>query len=188
MESVIVLNRDYQFWDEVDFKRAITWFFQDKIQIIKYHPTREIRSVSIKIKMPLIVRLLTFVGFRPKREIIPFSSEAVYYRDKNICQYWHYDNMGNKFQYTCTSEDRTVDHILPLSKGGKNDFENCVCACKNCNEVIKKNRLPEEVGLKLIRKPVIPKRDIHSFVMKIPVFKRKQLAYQIYFKEVLGVM
>jgi len=28
----------------------------------------------------------------------------------------------------------TVDHIIPLSKNGKNSSSNCVFACKKCNE------------------------------------------------------
>lgn len=29
----------------------------------------------------------------------------------------------------------TVDHIVPLAKGGKNDFDNLQCACKSCNQL-----------------------------------------------------
>lgn len=29
----------------------------------------------------------------------------------------------------------TVDHIVPLAKGGKNDFDNLQCACKLCNQL-----------------------------------------------------
>lgn len=29
----------------------------------------------------------------------------------------------------------TVDHIVPLAKGGKNDLDNLQCACKSCNQL-----------------------------------------------------
>lgn len=29
---------------------------------------------------------------------------------------------------------RTVDHVIPLSRGGLNKLDNCVLACKTCNE------------------------------------------------------
>jgi 5-methylcytosine-specific restriction endonuclease McrA len=29
--------------------------------------------------------------------------------------------------------ERTLDHVVPLSKGGKDELENVVCACRSCN-------------------------------------------------------
>lgn len=194
MESVIVLNANYQFWCKVGIERAIIWKFQNKVHVVKEHPTWEYRSVSLSIKVPLVVRLLNFVGYKPKSEKIPFSVNAVYERDKNVCQYWHYENKQQedgttkriRFKYQCTIEDRTIDHIKPISRGGKSSFENCVCCCRICNEIHKKNKTPAEAGLHLWKRPVAPVRDIHQFVFKIPVFNPRNLADKIYQEEVLG--
>lgn len=35
--------------------------------------------------------------------------------------------------YCGTDEDLTIDHIVPLSKGGENTFGNCTIACRSCN-------------------------------------------------------
>lgn len=37
----------------------------------------------------------------------------------------------------------TIDHIIPLSKGGTDDFDNLQCVCKKCNG-FKGDMLPEE--------------------------------------------
>lgn len=37
----------------------------------------------------------------------------------------------------------TVDHIIPLSKGGTDDTENLQCTCKMCNR-LKSDMLPSE--------------------------------------------
>lgn len=37
----------------------------------------------------------------------------------------------------------TIDHVIPLSKGGTNDEENLRCACKRCNK-FKDSMMPME--------------------------------------------
>jgi HNH endonuclease len=40
-------------------------------------------------------------------------------------------------------QSRTVDHIIPISKGGKWDHRNMVHCCRQCN-ALKADRMPEE--------------------------------------------
>lgn len=54
-------------------------------------------------------------------------------RQKNKCYYCN-KKMGIK---------RTIEHIIPLSRGGSNDMSNIVLACSHCN-LTKHNRLPHE--------------------------------------------
>lgn len=42
-------------------------------------------------------------------------------RDRYICHY-------------CGKYGDTVDHIIPMSKGGRNGMKNLVCACYDCNQ------------------------------------------------------
>jgi len=55
-------------------------------------------------------------------------------KERGICYY-----CGKKI----SSGEFTMDHIIPLSKGGKSIKSNIVLACKNCNSN-KKNFLPTE--------------------------------------------
>jgi len=43
-----------------------------------------------------------------------------------------------------TLKNRTVDHLIPLSKGGDNSFSNLIPACRACNKG-KANRFPWEL-------------------------------------------
>ena len=187
MSTVIVLNRNYEYWTEVSLHKVLKWWLQEKIEIVATHETEEIGSVSFRIKMPLVVRLLKFVGFKPKSEKIPFSQEAVFHRDGNICQFYHKDANGKRFRFKCDAENRTIDHVIPLSQGGTNDFRNTVCACRHCNEVLKKNKTPKEAGLELIRIPVIPHRDKNSFVIANFTYNPKKISHKKYLENVLGV-
>jgi 5-methylcytosine-specific restriction endonuclease McrA len=187
MDSVVVLNRNFEYWTEVNLRKVLKWLVLDKIEVVVSHETEEIGSVEFRIRIPLVVRLLDFVGYKPRNERIHFSTEAVFRRDDNTCQYWHKDAHGRKTKYKCSASDRTIDHVVPESRGGRNDFMNCVCACKHCNEVVKKNRTPEEAGMELVRKPFVPLRDRNSYVSMRFAFNPDKIAHRKYREVVLGI-
>lgn len=188
MSTVIVLNGRGEYCNEVSIRKVLKWYSAQKINIMLSDETEEIGSVTDRIKRPYVVMIPTFHGYKPKSEKIPFSQEAVFYRDNNVCQYYHRNERGQRFRFKCDSENRTIDHVIPLSQGGRNDFLNCVCACRHCNEVLKKNKTPREAGLELIRIPVIPHRNRNEFVITQFTFNPKKLSHQKYVKEVLGQM
>ena len=64
---------------------------------------------------------------------------AVYKRDNGVCQM-----CGNPL----TEEEFTLDHIVPLDRGGKNEMSNYRCLCDKCNK-IKGNSFDEELLKKL---------------------------------------
>jgi hypothetical protein len=188
MESVVVLNRNFEFCSEVNVRKVLKWLILDKIEVIVSHDTQEVGSVEFRIKLPLVVRLLEFVGFRHRSDRVRYSTQAVFNRDGSTCQYWHRDRHGRRFKHRCSVTDRTIDHVLPESRGGATSFENCVCACRHCNEVLKKNRTPEEAGMELIRKPVTPRRDRHSYVSIRFSYDQGKLAHRKYREVVLGIL
>lgn len=49
----------------------------------------------------------------------------------------------------------TRDHIVPVSKGGKDTWINCITACKTCNNV-KADRTPEQADMPLYFQPYTP--------------------------------
>jgi len=104
-----------------------------------------INTINLKIKIPKIIVLSNFDRVPYKRP--KFTTNNVWIRDNGICQY-----TGKKL----TPKNGNIDHIIPKSRGGKTDWNNCVLAHKEVNAK-KADRTPEESGLKLIRKPYTPK-------------------------------
>lgn len=121
MSAVVVLNLDYTYLNTINWQKAVTYVVSNKAEIVK-EADKEIANIdrSVVVKLPLVIRLLKLVkGMFHKK--VPFTYKNVYIRDEYTCQY-------------CGSHaDLTIDHVLPRSKGGKSSFENCVVACRPCN-------------------------------------------------------
>ena len=52
-------------------------------------------------------------------------------------------NRDGRECYWCGMEANTVDHIVPVAKGGTDDPENLVAACRKCN-FSKQDKMPDE--------------------------------------------
>lgn len=83
---------------------------------------------------------------------VGFSFRAVHERDHWTCAY-----CGRSVSKSPTTEAllATVDHILPVSRGGESSWLNLVSACKECNNR-KADRTPEEAGMALRFEPYDP--------------------------------
>ena len=76
-----------------------------------------------------------------------FGSRGIWERDGGVCQY-----TGRKL----APHEGNIDHVVPLSRGGASTWDNCVLAHREVNSK-KADRLPQEVGLRLLRDPVVPR-------------------------------
>ena len=113
-----------------------------------------IRTAKRKIKVPDTIAVINYnkLPKRPQR----LSHAAIKSRDGCVCQYTgKYCPNGN------------VDHVLPKDRGGQDTWENLVWCDQPVNE-FKGNRLPEECGLKLIRKPKTPLPKVTSISINVP--------------------
>lgn len=69
----------------------------------------------------------------------------------------------------------TRDHVIPVSKGGRDLWENVVAACFHCNSR-KGNRTPQQAGMPLLAVPYRP-----SWVEHLILSNRNILADQMAF-------
>ena len=142
MERVIVLNGDYTFLNTINWKRAVCLVVKGKSEVVKYSD-RILRTAGGAImKCPLVIRLIKIIRSIYKSHV-PFTKKNVMARDRHLCVY-------------CKSnKELTIDHVIPVSRGGKSTFENCVAACRPCNNK-KGNRTPREAKMFLKRQPYAP--------------------------------
>ena len=113
-----------------------------------------VSTINFKVKIPKIIVLCSYNKIPVKRP--RFSASAIWKRDAGICQY-----SGKRL----TKNDGNIDHVIPRSRGGKSDWTNCVLCHKTINSK-KANMTPEEAGIKLIKKPDIPKNLPVTFFIK----------------------
>ena len=145
--KTLVLNADYKPLSYFplsicNWKESIKAVFLEKVSVVSEY-NEIVRSPSIKIKIPSVIALKSFV----KPSTHPnFTRFNVFLRDKFSCQY-----CGDK-------NDLTFDHLLPKSKGGLTDWENVVTACSTCN-VKKGGKLYNNCDLKLKKLPFVPTVD-----------------------------
>ena len=94
------------------------------------------------------------------------TNASLFARDRNLCMY-----CGGQFN----RHDLTRDHVVPLSQGGRDHWENVVCACLHCN-VRKGGRTPQQAGMPLLAVPYRP-----SWVEHLILSNRNILADQMEF-------
>ena len=145
MEQTLLLNATYEPLKVVHWQKAITLWCQGKVEIIASHD-REIHAVSFAVKLPSVIRLLRYVRIKKRFDYVPFSRANIYARDAYTCQYC---------AHAFPTPELTFDHVVPVSKGGRKDWENIVTCCVACNRR-KGGRTPEEARMRLVRPPRRP--------------------------------
>ncbi|RMD86100.1 MAG: HNH endonuclease [Candidatus Dadabacteria bacterium] len=143
MRSALLLNASYEPLMVISWQKAVTLFFMGKVEVIEEYD-QDIRSVSIVIKAPAVVRLLRYVKRRTVRPAL--SRVNVFARDNFECQY-----CGAKLQ----SKIATIDHVIPKSRGGTTCWTNVVTCCMKCNRK-KGGKTPKEANMPLRKKPKEP--------------------------------
>ena len=123
--------------------RPVTW--DEWITLPVRDGDNAVHTVRGAIRVPTVIVALNFAKVPKKRPKL--CAKTIRERDGNRCQY-----TGTLLR----PDEGSLDHVLPRSRGGKDEWENLVWADKDVN-ARKGNRLPHEAGLKLLTVPRAPK-------------------------------
>jgi 5-methylcytosine-specific restriction endonuclease McrA len=115
--------------------------FLEKAELLHDDPEKELSTTRTSYQYPSVIRLRNYIRI-PYTKVV-LSRRNIMRRDKFSCQ------------YCAKKSDLTIDHVLPKSRGGKDQWENLVTACEKCN-VKKGNKTPQEAQMPLMRKPFRP--------------------------------
>ncbi|XP_063946634.1 uncharacterized protein LOC108213744 isoform X2 [Daucus carota subsp. sativus] len=132
------------FFDDPEFGRDELSCFRGLVLDISYRPVNVVcwkRAICLEF-MDKVPHLLQVVKRRRIRSTL--SRKNVLARDNFTCQ------------YCSSSENLTIDHVVPTARGGEWTWENLVTACSRCNNR-KGQKILEEANMKLKKIPKAPK-------------------------------
>lgn len=145
----LALNASFEPLTMVPMRRALRLVIDGKAEIVEADQDRVVRSERLTLPRPAVIRLTKFIHV-PRRFRRQVTNTFLFARDHYRCQY-----CGRHISELKPRESLTRDHLIPLSRGGSNDWTNVVAACSPCN-TRKGNRLPEEIGMHPMTHPVEP--------------------------------
>jgi 5-methylcytosine-specific restriction endonuclease McrA len=157
----LVLNRNWQpvgvapvaralvmVWNDsarvvgVDDFRLFTW--SDWAKLVPRDDEPYVQAVRFRLRVPEVISLTHYD--RMPTSVVTFSRRNLFKRDRFTCQYCGAQP---------GTEELTIDHLVPRSRGGTTSWENCVLACVSCNKR-KADRAPEQARMTLRRRPTRP--------------------------------
>jgi len=112
MSDTLILNANYQplSWlplSVIPWQQAIKLQFMDKIKVLEYYDDWQVHSPSITMNVPALAITKDYHAFQKG---VRFSRSNMYLRDLFLCQYC---------SGTFDDHELNIDHVQPLSKGGK---------------------------------------------------------------------
>ena len=193
--SVLVLNKSFVPVNMVTVQRAFGMLFTESVQVVLiengqvglydlagWMETSQLRrvrkpeenhlewvaTVSFEVEVPRIVRVLSYNRYPDSR--VSLSRRNILARDEHRCQY-----CGGTFP----AGELSVDHVVPLSRGGRTCWSNVVCACRRCNRM-KGWRTPGEAGIRLLQRPREPHFDP---LVRLKLRHEKYYSWRMFFSK-----
>jgi 5-methylcytosine-specific restriction endonuclease McrA len=123
--------------------RPVTW--DEWVTLPIRDGDNAVQTVRGAIRVPTVIVAVNYACVPKKRPKL--CAKTIRERDGNRCQY-----TGKLLR----PDEGSLDHVLPRSRGGRDEWENLVWSDKTVNAK-KGNRLPHEAGLKLLTVPRAPK-------------------------------
>lgn len=166
---VLKLNRLGGAKEWISYEKSAYYYAKGLVSWALGEHTIDLRGgINAKSGQQSILRMNTIIavndGVSPNkyRRMNPtLTNDTLFRRDMRLCAY-----CGGKFKLS----HLTRDHVHPVSRGGKDTWENCVTACYVCNQW-KADRTPEEAQMQLRYVPYTPTFNEHLILANRKILK-----------------
>jgi 5-methylcytosine-specific restriction endonuclease McrA len=139
----------------ITWQEAIRYMVLDKVTVLDWHDNWIVHSARWETRVPAVMILKEYYK---KKGYIRYSKMNVFLRDQFTCQYCGTD---------VNRRTATLDHVVPISHGGKSVWENATTACGPCNSSKGNN--------KKIKPKVLPHKPTYWELVE----KRKQMKFDL---------
>jgi len=158
--ATLLLNADglpvsYLPLSVISWQDSIKYMVLQKARVLESYDNWTVHSPTWSTAVPAVMILLEY---EQRKKTLRFSKQNVFLRDDYTCQYCGLQ---------VNRKTATLDHVLPISLGGKTVWENCTTACGKCNA-----QKGNKSGIKPKSKPNKP--NYYNLVEK-----RKKLEYDL---------
>ena len=142
----------------ISWEEAIQKMVSDKATVLEWYDDWVVHSANWETQVPAVMILKEY---QKKKTGVRFSKQNVFLRDSYTCQ---------SCAESVAGRTATLDHVLPVSHGGKSTFENTVCACASCNANKGNDRkiVPKVKPLKPTYFQLVDKRKKMKFDLRPP--------------------
>lgn len=154
-KRVLILTQNFQPHRIVPWDRAVIMLFQGKLNVLEEYNEVLYQRGEFILRTPAVAHLTMQVT--GVKRAVKFSRVNVFTRDGFRCQYCGEKKKMRELNY---------DHVVPRHLGGKTNWENIATSCYPCN-TRKRNRTPEQAGMRLIKHPHKPKSLPLSLQLRI---------------------
>lgn len=141
MHKTLILSHTWVVDRTSTWEDAVSDVLSGRADVVEVYADHPIQLGDAKtFPRPAIIRFKNGNTKAPRKRV-RFSASALYVRDLGRCQYCDVE---------LNRKNRTVDHIVPRSQGGKTTWENVALSCGPCNHR-KADRTPDQSGMNLLR-------------------------------------
>lgn len=141
----------------IDCRLAVGYMLRDEVAwtsdatAVVLHGGISARSgIRSRIDIPSIVAVSGARAYYYDATVPRLTNDALFLRDRHLCCYCGDHFLGR-------SALLTRDHVMPISRGGSDIWDNVVTSCRACNQK-KDDRLVAECGLEMLYIPYTPSR------------------------------
>lgn len=126
MSDTLILNADAQPvcllpLSTVTWQESIRYMVLNKARVLDWHEDWIVRSARWSTPVPAVLILNEYFK---KKNHLRLTKRNIFLRDRYTCQYCG---------ALCKDHDATIDHVIPISRGGDSSWTNLSTACKDCN-------------------------------------------------------
>ncbi|TAK37894.1 MAG: HNH endonuclease [Lysobacteraceae bacterium] len=159
---------DWMSWQDATclyVRGAVAWTLGDPCLTVHGGTSRDTGLRSM-LQLHPIVAARSHVRAHALDPTPALTNTALFARDQQLCLY-----CGREYP----RQQLTRDHVVPLSRGGRDSWENVVAACFHCNSR-KGGRTPQQAAMPLLAVPYRP-----SWIEHLILSNRNILADQMAF-------